>query len=238
MSKKELTLSVKCGLIFLYIVAVEMTSRLRVPPLRFISVSQCKGKTMYTTTTIKHHTTDFLDSLTRESGRCYSKVGSLVRKTHAKKGFWLSKGSVQKYLRHRGYALHSQTVQACTDSYFDALSSYFEVRKVNPDAKPPKRTPRHFKVRWKSGALRLKDGQLILSNGRGRAPVVLAMPEEVETKPRYVEMYFHRGSYYFGLVHKVAVPPKKETGIAVVSVDMGEIHLPDCLSRWRKHDYL
>lgn len=110
---------------------------------------------MYTTTTIKHHRTDFLDSLARESGRCYSKVGSLVRKTHAKKGFWLSKVDVQKYLRHRGYALHSQSIQACANSYFDALDSYFQVRKVNPDAKPPKRTPRHFKVRWKSGAIRL-----------------------------------------------------------------------------------
>lgn len=178
---------------------------------------------MYTTTTIKHHRTDFLDSLARESGRCYSKVGSLVRNTHAKKGFWLSKGGVQKYLRHRGYALHSQSIQACADSYFDALDSYFKVRKVNPDTKPPKRTPKHFKVRWKSGAIRLKDGQLILSNGRGRVPIRLEMPDEIETKPRYVEMYFHRGSYHFALVQKIEVPPKKETGITV-AVDMGEIH--------------
>ena len=178
---------------------------------------------MYTTTTIKHHRTDFLDSLARESGRCYSKVGSLVRKTHAKKGFWLSKGGVQKYLRHRGYALHSQSIQACADSYFDALDSYFKVRKVNPDAKPPKRTPKHFKVRWKSTAIRHKDGKLILSNGRGRDPIVLDLPDEIETKPRYVEMYFHRGSYRFALVEKIEASAKKETGITV-AVDMGEIH--------------
>ena len=116
---------------------------------------------MYTTTRIKHHRTNFLDSLAHESGRCYSKVVSLVRKTHAKKGFWLSKNDVQKYLRLRGYCLHSQSVQACADSYFDALDAYFQVRKVNPDAKPPKRTPKHFKVRWKSTAIRHKDGKLI-----------------------------------------------------------------------------
>ena len=178
---------------------------------------------MYTTTTIKHHRTNFLDTLARESGRCYSKVVSLVRKTHAKKGFWLSKSGIQKYMRHRGYALHSQSIQACADSYFDALDSYFQVRKVNPDAKPPKRTPKHFKVRWKSMAIRHKDGKLILSNGRGRDPIVLELPDEIETKPRYVEMYFHRGSYYFALVQKIDVPPKQETGIAV-AVDMGEIH--------------
>ena len=177
---------------------------------------------MYTTTRIKHHRTNFLDSLAHESGRCYSKVVSLVRKTHAKKGFWLSKNDVQKYLRLRGYCLHSQSVQACADSYFDALDAYFQVRKVNPDAKPPKRTPKHFKVRWKSTAIRHKDGKLILSNGRGRAPIVLEI-EEMETKPRYVEMYFHRGHYYFALVDKINVPPKQETGIAV-AIDMGEIH--------------
>lgn len=177
---------------------------------------------MYTTTTTKHHRTPFLDTLARESGRCYSKVVSLVRKTHAKKGFWLSKGGIQKYMRHRGYALHSQSIQACADSYFDALNSYFQVRKVNLDAKPPKRTPKHFKVRWKSTAIRHKDGKLILSNGRGRDSIVLEA-EETETKPRYAEMYFHRGYYYFAIVEKIGLPPKQETGIAV-AVDMGEIH--------------
>ena len=76
-------------------------------------------------------------------------------------------------MRHKEYALHSQSVQACSDSYFDSLKSFFEVRKSDPDAKPPKRTRKFFKVRWKSGAICLKDGQLILSNGKGREPVIL-----------------------------------------------------------------
>ena len=123
-----------------------------------------------------------------------------------------SKNGVQKYMRYRGYALHSQSIQACADSYF-------QVRKVNPDAKPPKRTPKHFKVRWKSTAIRHKDGKLILSNGRRRVPIVL----ETERHPCYVEMYFRRGHYYFALVHRIDAPPKQDTGIAV-AVDMGEIH--------------
>ena len=174
---------------------------------------------MYTTTTIKHKKTAYLDLLSRESGRCYSKIVSLVRKTHAKKGFWLSKGTVQKYLRLRGYALHSQSVQACADSYFDALKSFFRVRKTITDAKPPKRTPRYFKVRWKSTAIRYRDGYVILSNGKGREPLIL----ETDAKPKYVEMYYHRGAYHFAFVSKVDVPEKQETGITV-AVDMGEIH--------------
>ena len=175
---------------------------------------------MYITKTIKHKKNKQLDSLARESGRCYSKIISLVRKTFKKKGFWLSKGSVQKYLRLKGYKLHSQTVQACTDSYFDNLKSFFEVRKSNPEAKPPKRTRKFFKVRWKSSAISIKDGNLILSNGKGREPTIL---ENIEEKPRYVEMYFKRGHYYFALVYKVETQPKQETGVTV-SVDLGEIH--------------
>ncbi len=169
---------------------------------------------------IKHKRTQQLDKLARDSGRCYSKVVSLVRKTRQRKGFWLSKNAVQKYLRHKDYKLHSQSVQACADSYFESLKSFFEVRPSNPDAKPPKRTRKFFKVRWKSGAIRLKDAHLILSNGKGREPVIL---ENVQDKPKYVEMYFRRGHYYFALVYKVDVPPKQETGVTV-SVDMGEIH--------------
>ncbi len=83
-----------------------------------------------------------------------------------------------------------------------------------------KRTPKFFKVCWKSSAIRLKDGRLILSNGKGKEPVML---EDVQEKPKYVEMHFKRGYYYFALVYKVDVPTKQETGITV-SVDMGEIH--------------
>ncbi len=175
---------------------------------------------MYITKTIKLKKTQQLDTLARESGRCYSKAVSLVRKTFKQKGFWLSESGVKKDIKNKGYLLHSQTIQACAESYFESLKSFFQVRKSDPEAKPPKRTPRYFKVRWKSSAIRLKDGQLMLSNGKGREPVIL---ENVQEKPKYVEMSFHRGCYYFGLVYKVDVPPKQETGITV-SVDMGEIH--------------
>ena len=174
---------------------------------------------MYLTKTLKHKKTQQLDNLARESGRCYSKVVSLVRKTKKQKDFWLSEGSVKAYIKNK-YTLHSQTIQACAESYFEALKSYFEVRKSNSEAKPPKRTPKFFKVRWKSSAIRLKDGQLTLSNGKDREPVILGNVQEI---PKYVEMYFKRGHYYFALVYKVDVPPKQETGITV-SVDMGEIH--------------
>ena len=174
---------------------------------------------MYTTKKIKVSPTSELDILASESGRVYSKVVSLIRKVKRKKGFWLSQGAVQKYMRLRGYNLHSQTIQAIIESYFDSLKSYFRAVKSNPEAKPPKRTPHFFKVRWKSSAISLRDGVLRLSNGKGNPPIALQSTVE----PVYVEMYFQRGCYYFSLVYKVHTPPKRETG-KTVAIDMGEIH--------------
>lgn len=174
---------------------------------------------MYTTKKVKVGQTDPLDALAREAGRVYSKVVSLVRKTYKKKKIWLSKEAVRKYMRLRGYNLHSQTVQAIIDSYFDSLKSYFRESKSNPNAKPPWRTPRHFKVRWIQNSITFKDGKVYLSNGRGREPVVIRS----NAKPKYVEMYYQQGSYYFSLVYEVQVPPKVSTGKAV-AIDMGEIH--------------
>ena len=174
---------------------------------------------MYTTKKIKVSPTSELDMLASESGRVYSKVVSLIRKVKRKKGFWLSQGAVQKYMRLRGYNLHSQTIQAIIESYFDSLKSYFRAVKSNPEAKPPKRTRYFFKVRWKSSAISFRDGVLRLSNGKGNPPIMLQSTVE----PVYVEMYFQRGSYYFSLVYKVHTPPKHETG-KTVAIDMGEIH--------------
>ena len=174
---------------------------------------------MYTTKKIKYDKTPELDMLASESGRVYSKVVSLIRKVKRKKGFWLSEKAVKKYMKLRGYHLHSQTIQAIIESYFDSLKSYFRAVKSTPEAKPPKRTPHFFKVRWKSSAISLRDGVLRLSNGKGNPPITLQSTVE----PAYVEMYFQRGSYYFSLVYKVHTPPKRETG-KVVAIDMGEIH--------------
>ena len=97
-----------------------------------------------------------------------------MRKVKGKKGFWLSQGGVQKYMRLKGYNLHSQTLQAIIQSYFDSLKSYFRVQS-NPDAKPPKRTPHFYKVRWIQNGITFKDGVVRLSNGKGNAPITSSL---------------------------------------------------------------
>ena len=174
---------------------------------------------MYTTKKVKVEPTPELDAFARESGRVYSKVVSLIRTVKKKKGFWLSQGAVQKYMRLHGYNLHSQTIQSIIQAYFDSLKSYFQSVKSNADAKPPKRTRKYFKVRWIQNGISFKAGVIRLSNGKGNAPITL----KSDVQPAYVEMCFQRGSYCFSLVYKVHTPPKHETGKAV-AIDMGEIH--------------
>ncbi len=174
---------------------------------------------MYTTKKIKVAPTEQLDGLAHEAGRVYSKVVSLICKVKKKKGLGLSEKSVRNYMRLRGYNLHSQTVQAIIRSYFDSLKSYFRISKSNPDAKPPKRTPKFYKVRWIQNGITFKDGVIRLSNGKDNEPITL----KSDVKPVYVEMYFQQGSYYFSLVYKVHTPPKHDTG-KTVAIDMGEIH--------------
>ena len=174
---------------------------------------------MYTTKKVKVEPTPELDAFARESGRVYSKVVSLIRTVKKKKGFWLSQGAVQKYMRLHGYNLHSQTIQSIIQAYFDSLKSYFQSVKSNADAKPPKRTRKYFKVRWIQNSISFKAGVIRLSNGKGNAPITL----KSDVQPAYVEMCFQRGSYCFSLVYKVHTPPKHETGKAV-AIDMGEIH--------------
>jgi putative transposase len=133
---------------------------------------------MYQTRQIKRAKNEQLDFLALESGRVYSKTVSLVRKLHRFKGFWISMVAVMAILKLKGYQLHSQSVQATIQAYFNALKSFFRVRKSNEDARPPFRTRKYFKVCWKSSAIRLKGNQLRLSNGKGREPVVLRLSKE------------------------------------------------------------
>ena len=174
---------------------------------------------MYTTKKVKVKPTPELDALTIEAGRVYSKVISLIHKIKRKKGFWLSEKSIRNYMRLRGYNLHSQTIQAIIGSYFDALKSYFQAVKSNPAAQPPKRTRKHFKVRWIQNGITFKGDIIRLSNGKGNKPIIL----QSDVKPVYVEMYFQRDCYYFSLVYQVHTPPKRDTGKGV-AIDMGEIH--------------
>jgi hypothetical protein len=53
------------------------------------------------------------------------------------------------------------------------LQSWRRCRQADPNAQPPGRRRRYFKVIWKSSAPKVQDGKLYLSDGKGNLPVVI-----------------------------------------------------------------
>ncbi len=157
------------------------------------------------------------------AGRIYSKTVSLIRKVHKKKRVWLSIGAVQKYLRLRNYPLHSQTMQALVEQYFDNLKSFFG--QSGDKKRPPYRTSKYHSIPFKQSAIKVKDGKIRLSLGKGREPLIFNLPKEPKQKVRYAEICWDRTQRIYYLVLTVRQDAVKATRFTkVVSIDLGEIH--------------
>src|SRR5947209_3335717 len=117
--------------------------------------------------------------------------------------------------------LHAHSADAVVQSFFAALASWHARRKEDPDAHPPRRRKRFYRVQWKASAIRLSDGLLSLANGKGHAPLVVPWAHGL---PCQVEMgwdgrqYELRATY---VLDEVPVLPADETA----GIDLGEIHL-------------
>jgi putative transposase len=174
---------------------------------------------MQLTRQVKVPKNELLDELAHEAGIVYSQTLVYFRRILRKKNIWLSKKSIQKLVRNTN--LHSQTVQGITDIFYDNLASWRELRKTDPNARMPKRRKWYFVLPYKSSAIKLKDNKLILSNGRGNAPLVFDWAFE---KPDFVRISFDGKSYVVNAVYTVEAPEVPQTG-GIAGIDLGEIHL-------------
>ena len=175
----------------------------------------------------KHAPTDELDALNHLGGRIYSKTVSLVRKTHRKKGLWLSQVDAKKYLKFKEYPCHAHSVQAIIDDYYGALKSYFSRVKKDPTSKPPYRTRKFHTFTWRASGISCNGTQLKLSRGRGREPIILDLARPFQNKvPTEVSMVFNRDSrcYEFHATYAVGTLKGNPKPNKTVAVDMGEIH--------------
>ena len=92
----------------------------------------------------------------------------------------------------------------------------------DPDANPPHKRKRYFRIEYKRSAMTLVDGRLRLSNGKGNAPLVLPWPWEL---PNTVVIHW-TGTEYEAIatyehlpVHGPFLPGK------VAGIDLGEVHI-------------
>ena len=168
-----------------------------------------------------------LKQISRTAGRIYSKTVSLIRKVHEEKGFWLSQGAVKKYLKLKSYPLHSQTTQALIEGYFDALKSFFKLRKNGDEnACPPYKTKKYHSVLFKQSAIKVKDGKIYLSMGRGRKPLVFELPKVPKCYISTAEICWDKNQHinYLVLTVKMSDEVKASRFKKTVAIDLGEIH--------------
>ena len=171
-----------------------------------------------------------LDHLCHAAGLLYSQVLTtywrILRKTgngkQGRKVVFLSQYGMEKlHPKDPLGALHAHSCDAVVGNFYASLKSANERKKKGQaSAKYPRRRRRFFKVTWKSAGIRVKDGHLVLSTGKGldevRLPWTHALPTMVEIGWKQTGGYELRAVYE---VERVGAP----LGQGVAGVDLGEL---------------
>lgn len=160
-----------------------------------------------------------LDRLARECGRLYSQTVVSFWRTVRRQDVWLKASSMMRW--HTSPLLHAHTADACVQAFYAALKSWRVRRKIDPEAKPPRRRRRYFRIEYKSTAIRHRQGQLLLSNGKQNAPLVLAWPWDT---PKTLVIRWQGTQYEALATYATDTPPPQGDG-EVAGIDLGEIHL-------------
>jgi putative transposase len=175
--------------------------------------------TLYKVRRLKLGTSDRLDELARAAGRLYTLVVVFFWRTVRRKGIWLSPKALMRLFNSDD--LHAHSADAVVQSFCASLKSWRKRRKFDPDAKPPRHRKRFFKIQWKSSAIRLKSGILILSNGRGNTPLEIPWSWEL---PKLVEIGWDGAQYELRATYAIA-PETQPVGTKVAGIDLGEVHI-------------
>jgi putative transposase len=175
--------------------------------------------TLYLTRRVQLPRTEQLDALAAECGRLYSQTLVSFWLVVRKKGLWLKPSSLMRWQTSK--QLHAHTADACVQAFFAALDAWrARHRQGDPQAHPPRRRKRFFRIEYKASAIRLRGGQLILSNGRGNRPIVLVWPWG---QPQTVVIRWTGKTYEAIATYRVQ-PRGKPLGERIAGIDLGEVH--------------
>lgn len=184
--------------------------------------------------TLPGHLKTRLDDLALASGALYSQVLSAFWRTlrrsagtgkdPRRKAVFLSSGTLQKWFpKDPAGVLHSHSCDAVVDAFISAMDSARTRKKTDPGARYPRRRKRYFKVTFKSSAIRVKDGMLMLSTGDRKNP--LAIPWTFDL-PASVEIGWKaEGGYELRAVYVDTRPVQSPQGTEVASIDIGELRI-------------
>jgi len=173
----------------------------------------------YTVRKLKIGKYEQLDRLARAAGELYSRTVVSFWRTVRHKSIWMKASSMMRW--HNSEELHAHSADAVVQNFYASLQSWRARRKSDPNAKPPRRRRWFYKVTWKSSAIRLKNGTLTLSNGKGNEALVVDWYWE---KPKIIEMGWDGKQYELRVAYPVEVEAEANQG-TITGVDLGEIHL-------------
>lgn len=174
----------------------------------------------YTVRKLKLKYSEQLNQLAHAAGELYSQTLVSFWRIVRKKSVWISGYSMERWLISD--KLHAHSSDAVTQSFFASLKSWRSRRKTDPNSKPPKRRRWYYKVIWKSSAIKIKDGKLKLSNGKGNKPLIV---DWHWGKPKQVELGWNKASKCYELRACYSEPKieiVKDGGVS--GCDLGEIH--------------
>lgn len=175
---------------------------------------------MYEVKRINIGKTPQLDGLAHACGEVYTATLVSFWRVVRKKGVWLKPKHLMRW--HTSNKLHAHTADACVQAFFASLKSWRERRKTDPTAKPPRRRKWYFRIEYKRSAMRMKENQLILSNGKGNEPLVLNWPWTI---PQTLVIRWTGTGYEAIATYEPCHFPVPETGNKIAGIDLGEIHM-------------
>jgi putative transposase len=174
---------------------------------------------MYSVRRLKLNQDAQLEALALASGDLYSRTVVAFWRTVRKQGIWLKPSLMMRW--QNSHDLHAHSADAVVQSFYAALKSWRVRRKEDLESKPPRKKRRFYRVQWKNSAIRLRDGQLVLSNGKGNLPLIVSWQWEL---PTLVELGWNGVGYELRAIYATSVTAAP-LGIEVAGVDLGEIHL-------------
>ena len=201
----------------------------------YIVVYRQLNKTrMYKTTRLNLEKTEQLDRLARSSGSLYSRVVVTYWRLVRKKGVFLSQYGMEKLCISN--QLHAHTSDAIVGNFYSSIKSASARKKTGCTeaaingmnysprfclAKYPRRRKYFFKITWKSAGIKVKNGTLCLSNGRGNSPLVI--PWQWNSPPKQVEIGWKKGKGYQLRATYSTLAQATPLGDKIAAIDQGEI---------------
>ena len=163
--------------------------------------------------------TETMDNLSMESGKLYSSTVKFFWRTVRKKNLWLKPSSLMRL--YSSDKMHAHSADASVQAFFQSLKSWRALRKVMPEANPPSKLRDHFQVIYKNTSIRLKKGNLILSNGKNVEPL-LFKDWKYEIPIQCTLRWHGKGYELICLYSKKTLETKDQTSF--LAIDLGIIH--------------